>query len=193
MGDLVLPVLMFLAFMTVVATVVLLIGCANIAGLLIGRAAARQREVAVRLALGAGRGRLIRQLLTESLVLALMGGAGGVLLAIWLTGAVNVVLARMPIPMAFDLHLDQRIALYALALSAVTAVVFGLAPARRAARFELVSSLKEGANATPGRQRLRRMLVVGQVAACSALLVWSGLFSRSLGNITDVDPGFDPD
>jgi predicted permease len=193
MGDLVIPVFLFLGFMTVVATAVLLIGCANIAGLLIGRAAARQREVAVRLALGAGRGRLIRQLLTESLVLALMGGVGGVLLAIWLTGAVNVVLARTPIPMAFDLHLDQRIALYALALSAVTAVVFGLAPARRAARFDLVSSLKEGANATPGRQRLRRMLVVGQVAACSALLVWSGLFSRSLGNITDVDPGFDPD
>jgi len=94
--------------------------------------------------------------------------------------------------MAFDLQIDRRVLLYALGLSLLAAVVFGLAPARRAARFELVSSLKDGIGGSVVRQRLRRGLVVGQIAASSALLVWSGLFARSLGKITDVNPGFDP-
>jgi predicted permease len=192
MSDFVIPVFAFLAFMIAVASLVLLIGCANIAGLLLGRAAVRQREVAIRLALGAARARLVRQLLTESLLLALLGGTAGIVLALWLTGAINIVTARLPIPMAFDLHLDYRVALYALALSTIAALICGLAPARRAARFDVVSSLKETSATSPVRQRLRRALVLGQVAACSALLVWSGLFSRSLGNIAAIDPGFDP-
>jgi predicted permease len=192
MGDLVIPVFVFLAFMIAVAGVVLLIGCANIAGLLLGRAAARQREVAIRLALGSARGRLVRQLLTESLLLALLGGAAGVVLSIWLTRTLGAAMARLPVPMAFDLQVDYRITLYALTLSGVAAMVCGLAPARRAARFDVVSSLKETSSASPVRQRLRRALVLGQVAACSALLVWTGLFARSLGNIARIDPGFDP-
>jgi predicted permease len=192
MGSVILPVLFFLVFMTGMAGVVLLIACANIAGVLIGRAAARRREIAVRLALGAGRGRLVRQLVTESLLLALIGGGLGVLLALWLLGGVNAAVAQMPVPMAFDLRLDRRVLLYALGLSTLAALVFGLAPARRAARQDVVSSLKTGVGGSVARQRLRRGLVVGQIAACSALLVWSGLFARSLGRINDVDPGFDP-
>jgi predicted permease len=192
MSNFVVPLLLFLALMTAMAGVVLLIACANIAGLLIGRATARRREIAVRLALGAGRGRLVRQLLTESLVLALIGGGLGVLVAAWLLGGINTGLAPLPIPMAFDLQIDRRVLLYALGLSSLAALVFGLAPARRAARFDVVSSLKDGTNGSIGRQRLRRGLVVSQIAACSALLVWSGLFARSLGRIADVDPGFDP-
>jgi predicted permease len=192
MSNFVLPLLLFLALMTAMAGVVLLIACANIAGLLINRATARRREIAVRLALGANRGRLVRQLLTESLVLAFIGGGLGVLVAVWLLGGVNGVVAQLPIPMAFDLQIDRRVLLYALGSSSLAAVVFGLAPARRAARFDVVSSLKHGTNGSVVRQRLRRGLVVSQIAACSALLVWSGLFARSLGRVADVDPGFDP-
>ena len=192
MADLILPLLLFLALMTVMAGVVLLIACANVAGLLIGRAISRRREIAMRLALGAHRGRLVRQLLTESLVLALVSGASGVLLAIWLLAGVNAAVSRLPVPLAFDLQIDRVVLLYALGLSALTAVVFGLAPARRAARFDLVSSLKDGSGGSVVRQRLRRGLVIGQIAACSALLVWSGLFARSLGKISTVEPGFDP-
>jgi predicted permease len=193
MADLILPVLGFVTLMAIVAGFVLLIGCANIGGLLIGRAAARRKEIAVRLALGAGRGRLVRQLLTESLMLAMIGGAAGVLLAIWLTSGVNPLLSRLPIPMEFDLRLDRSVLGYALGLSTLTALLFGLAPARRAARFEVVSALKDEAGASAVRQRLRRGLVIGQVAVCSMLLVWSGLFLRSLAHIGDIDPGFDPE
>ena len=192
MADLILPVLLFLALLVLMAGTVLLLACANVAGLLIGGATARRREIAMRLALGANRGRLVRQLLSESLVLALIGGGVGVVFAVWLLGGVNAVVSRLPVPMAFDLHIDRVVLLYALGLSALAAVVFGLAPARRAARFDLVSSLKDGTGGSAVRQRLRRGLVVGQIAACSALLVWSGLFARSLGKISDVDPGFDP-
>jgi predicted permease len=192
MGDLIIPVLLFLALMTAMAGAVLLIACANIAGLLIGRAAARRREIALRLAVGAGRGRLVRQLLTESLVLAVAGAGLGVVLAAWLLTGVNAVVAQLPVPMAFDLEIDVRVLLYTLAMASLAAVVFGLAPARQAARFDLISSLKEGIGKSVVPQSFRRRLVVAQIAACSALLVWSGLFARSLGRINDVDPGFDP-
>jgi predicted permease len=192
MADLILPVLAFLTVTSLMAVLVLLIGCANIGGLLLGRAAARRKEIALRLALGAGRGRLVRQLLTESFVLAIAGGAAGVLLTYWLTALVNPLLSGLPVPMAFDLRIDRRVLAYALAISAIAALVFGLAPARRAARFDLISSLKDEAAGSAVRQRLRRGLVVGQVAVCTMLLIWSGLFLRSLGNIGTIDPGFDP-
>jgi predicted permease len=192
MGNVIVPVLLFLALMAGMAGVVLLIACANIAGVLIGRAAARRREIAVRLALGAGRGRLIRQLVTESLILALLGGGLGVVLAIWLLGGVNAAVATLPIPMAFDLRLDRWVLAYAVGVSTLAALVFGLAPARRAARQDVVSALKHGVGGSVARQRLRRGLVIAQIGACSALLVWSGLFARSLGRIGNVDPGFDP-
>jgi predicted permease len=190
MAGLLLPILAFLALLSVVSLLVLVIGCANIAGLLLGRAAARRREIAVRLALGAARGRLVRQLLTESLLLSLLGGAAGVLFAMVLAGGLNALAGRLPISVELDLALDRRVLLYAIGLSTCTCLLFGLAPARRAARFDVVSSLKDEAGST-ARQRLRRALIVGQVAVCSLLLVWSGLFARSLGHVNQIDPGFD--
>src|SRR4029453_10290107 len=120
-------------------------------------------------------------------------GGAGVLLAIWLTSGVNPLLSRLPVPMEFDLGIDRRVLMYALVVSTLATFVFGLAPARRAARFDLISSLKDEASGSAVRQRLRRGLVVGQVAVCTVLLIWSGLFLRSLSHIGSIDPGFDPD
>ena len=192
MASLLLPVFAFLALLIMLSGFVLLIGCANIAGLLIGRAAARQREIAMRLALGAGRRRLVRQLLTESLLLAVLGGAAGVLLAIWFVGSAGAIGPRLPIPIDLDLRIDRRVLAYALGLSTFTSLLFGLAPAWSAARFDLVSSLKDDSAGSTARQRLRRVMIVGQVAICTALLVWSGLFLRSLRHVGDINPGFDP-
>jgi predicted permease len=185
------PVFLFVGLLTVIAGLVLLIGCANIAGLLLGRAAARRREIAVRLALGAGRGRLVRQLLTESLVLALAGGAAGVCLALWTAGALNAMVAQLPLPMEFDLSLDWRVLAYAFGVSLGTILVFGLVPARRAARLALVPALKDDDAGALPRQRVRQVLVIGQVAVCSILLLWGILFARSLANVSGVAPGFE--
>ncbi len=190
-GGALVPVFGFVGLMGLTAGFVLLIGCANIAGLLLSRGASRRREIAVRLALGAGRERLVRQLLTESLVLALAGGALGIVLAAWLAGSVNGLLDGLPFSLEFDLSLDYRIVAYAIGLSLVTAVIFGLSPARRAARIDLVPSLRDEAT-SPGRHRLQSAILVAQVAICSLLLVWGGLFARSLVEARQVDPGFDP-
>jgi predicted permease len=189
------PLFAFVGLMTIVAGLVLLVGCANIAGLLLGRGAARRREIGVRLALGAGRGRLIRQLLTESLLLALVGGIVGGVLALWLGGSINLLVSRLPVPIEFDLTLDRRMFVYTLALSLLTAVLCGLAPARSATRMTVVPALKLAVgehDTRPERQRLRHWLVVGQVALSCALLLWAGLFARSLSNAHQVDLGFDP-
>lgn len=192
MSSFLLPLFAFLGLLTVVSGFVLVIGCSNIAGLLIGRGVMRQREIAVRLALGSSRGRLLRQLLTESLVLAVMGGLAGLALAAGFVAMIRIGVTRLPYPLALDLALDVRVLGYVLALSTATSLFFGLWPARSALRVELVSSLKTEASGSRERQRLRRLMVTIQVAACSALVVWSVLFLRSLGNIHSVDPGFDP-
>lgn len=184
-----LPVFAFVGLLWILAGLVLAIGCANLAGLLLGRGVARCREIAVRLALGSGRGRLVRQLLTESLVLAMAGGAAGLMLANWLSGLLNVAAARLPFPVEFDLALDPRVLVYTIGLSMATAVVFGLVPARRASRIDLVPALKDETGGR--RQRLRSALVIGQIAMCSLLLAWAGLFARSLQRAVAVDPGFD--
>jgi predicted permease len=191
MASLLLPVFAFLALLTVVSAFVLVIGCSNIAGLLIGRAAMRQREIALRLSLGSSRGRLLRQLLTESLVLAAAGGAAGLLLAVALVRTLSVGVARLPAPLDLQFALDHRVLAYVLTLSTATAVFFGLLPARSALRVDLVSSLKAESTGSPERQRLRRLMVTAQVAVCSALVVWSVLFLRSLGKIHAIEPGFD--
>jgi len=185
------PLFAFVGVMTIVAGLVLLVGCANIAGLLLGRGAARRREIGVRLALGASRGRLIRQLLTESLVLALLGGAAGTVLAVWLTGTFGALLSNLPAPVDLDLALDRRMLVYALLLSAVTAVLCGLAPARRATRLALIPALKDD-DQTPQRQRLRAWLIAGQVGLSFALILWGGLFARSMSQAQHLDVGFDP-
>jgi predicted permease len=171
---------------------VLLIACANVAGMLLGRASARRQEIAIRRALGAGRGRVIRQLLTESMLLASIGGLAGGLLAHWLSGGITAASSWLPIAQDLDLRMDLRILVYATAVTALTAVLFGLAPAQRAAGFDVVASLKDDNGGSIGRQRMRRILVGAQVAMSTALLLWSGLFGRSLGRMQHVDPGFDP-
>jgi len=187
---LILPLLAFLSLLTIVSGFVLLIACANLAGLLLGRAEARRREIAVRLALGASRARLIRQLLTESLLLAGLGAAVGLALAAWLSRVLTVLVARLPFPLEVDVSVDRRVLLYTALLAVVTTLLFGLTPARRSTRVALVPALKDQSSA--GRHRLRRALLIGQVAITTILLIWSGLFLRSLSHAAGVDPGFDP-
>jgi hypothetical protein len=188
----ILPVLAFLGLMSVVSGVVLLAGCANLAGLLSGRVASRQQELSIRVALGARRSRIVRQLLTESLILAFIGGAVGLLLASWLAALANVVAQQMSLPIELNVRPDARIAVYGIVLTAVTAMLFGSAPALRATSADVAPFLKQQAGSLAHKQRLRRMLVAGQVAISSVLLVWSGLFVRSLGQIDRIERGFDP-
>ena len=171
---------------------VLLIASVNVASLMLIRADARQREMAVRTALGAGRGRIVRQLLVESGLLAMLGGAGGVLLAVWATEAL-VRLNPPGLPRPDAIGVDARVLGFALGVSLLTALIFGLVPALHASRAELGSTLRESARtATAGaaRQRLRTLLVAGEVALAVVLLVGAGLLVRSFVALRQVDPGF---
>jgi predicted permease len=180
--------------MTVVG-LMLLICCANVANLLLARAAGRQREVAIRLALGAGRGRLVRQLLTESVLLAGLGALVGVLLATWTTGLLMAFKPPLPVPVALDLSIDRGVLLFTAAVAGLAGLIFGVTPARAAARLDLVSALRRGARESAPRRRrpaLRSVLVVSQVAMCVILLALAGLMLRSLRAAQAVDLGFDP-
>jgi putative ABC transport system permease protein len=168
---------------------VLLIACANVAGLLIARGAGRRRELAVRTALGAGRGRLMRQLLTESIVLALAGGAIGILVATWTLQAL-IALAPENLPRLADVTLDWRIALFALAATVTVGILFGLTPALQFSRPELNADLKDGGRAGTSRTGMRNVLVVAQVALALVLLIGAGLMLTSLARLRSVDPGF---
>lgn len=174
------------------AILLLFTACANVANLLLARASARQKEIATRLAIGAGRFRLIRQLLTESLVLALLGGAAGYALAH--TGALLLSRLRLPVSMPVDLtvSLDYRVLVFCVLLSTVTSVIFGLVPALRATSPNLTSAIGGGQRSSGHGRRfgLRQILVVSQVAICTVLLTASGLFLRSLVAAGRIDPGF---
>jgi putative ABC transport system permease protein len=174
---------------------VLLIACANLANLLLARATARSREISIRAALGAGRARLVRQLLTESVVLAVFGGILGVLLARWGLDAL-LALAPTSLPRITEIHLDFRVLLFSLALSVVTGLLFGIAPALLAARTDVNEALKQGTRgSTEGgaRGRLRSALVVIEVTFALVLLGGAGLLARSFMQLTHVDPGFVPE
>ncbi len=173
---------------------VLLIACANVANLLLTRATARQKEIAIRLALGAGRGRLVRQTLTESVVLALLGGAAGLVLSIWLGDLLMSVLPWDNVTRAISTAPDLRVAAFTALLSLVTAVVFGIAPALQGSKPELNRTLREEAGSLAGsthHARFRKGLVVAQVALSMLLIAGAGLFARSLYNLKNLDTGFD--
>ena len=179
---------------------VLLIACANVANLLLSRSGARQKEIAVRLSVGAGRGRLIRQLLTESVLLALPGGLFGGMAAGWLLKPLfYMLLSHLPSdvpPLTLDLNPDLTVLAYTLALTLLTGIVFGLAPALQASRPDLVMALKAegGASGTHGsRGWLRSALVVAQVSVCLVLLITAGLLARGLQAAQTIEPGFRTD
>lgn len=172
---------------------VLLIGCANLANLTLSRGAAREREVAVRSALGAGRQRLVRQFLTENVLLSLAGGLLGLGVGYATLAALKAALPPYSLPREVNVTMDGRVLLFALAISALTGILFGLAPALGATRTNLVVSLKEGARGTIGgtRHRLRGALVVAEVALAFVLLTGAGLLIRSFFQMQQADTGFD--
>lgn len=173
------------------AALVLLLACVNVANILLVRATIREREMAIRAALGAARIRLIRQLLTESILLALMGGAVGILLGKWGSSALGSVHLQTDLPVRFDFHFDWRVFVYAFSFAVLTGVVVGLVPAIRASRGNLSSILHEGGRGVVGgKNRLRSALVVAQVGGSLALLIIAGLFTRSLGKAQQTNLGF---
>jgi predicted permease len=177
---------------------VLLIACANVANLLLSRAVARQQEIAVRSALGASRGRIIRQLLTESLLLSLTGGLLGVILSVWTVKWIHI-LGTKSIPRLADVGIDGRVLLFTALLSVLSGILFGLAPALRVSRLDLNTTLKDasrgsaGTSAVWGRgHNIRRLLVVSELALSVVLLIAAGLLIRSFARLQNVAPGFNP-
>jgi predicted permease len=177
--------------------IVLLIACANVAGLTLARSSARQKEIAVRLALGAGRARIVRQLLTESILLSAIGGALGIFFAYWGVHSLMVFISSSGLQrLGFEVHPDARILAFTIAVSVLTALFFGLAPALLATRVDLVPSLKDGrlssaSHAVRRRFSLGNALVVAQVSLSIVILVGAGLVVRTLANLRSIDPGFD--
>jgi macrolide transport system ATP-binding/permease protein len=183
------------ALLVAVVNLVLLIACINLAGMLLARAVVRRREMAIRLAMGAGRWRLVRQLITESVLLSVFAGAAGIVLTAWL---LNLLLASVPalpegVRLAIDLQLDWRVLAYAIGFSVVTGLVFGLAPALEGSRTDVSSVLKDDSGPVTGgyrRSRIRAGLVVTQVALSLVLLIGAGLVLRSLEKVRPTRLGF---
>jgi predicted permease len=173
---------------------VLLMACVNVASLLLARSGARQQEVAIRAAIGAGRGRLVRQLLTESVVLALAGGVVGMGVAIFGTRLL-LALSQGQLPRAFDVTIDGTVLLFSLGVSLLTGLLFGVVPALRITAPALQQTLRQGARGLAGgaSQRLRNGLVMGEIALAVVLVVGAGLMTRSFMRLLDVDPGFRPE
>jgi putative ABC transport system permease protein len=175
--------------------VVLLIACANVANLLLARSSARQKEIAIRTALGASRGRVVRQLLTEALLLSITAAVTGTLLSFWGINAM-LSLSGTNLPRAYEIGVDLRVLGFTVAIALVTSVIFGLTPALQASKINLSESLKEGARALSSGQRsnhVRNLLVISEVALSLVLLIGAGLMIKSLARLLKVDPGFKPD
>ena len=174
---------------------VLLIACANVANLLFARSVVRQREIAIRTALGASRGRLVRQLLTESVVLSITGGIVGVFLGVWGLSAI-LAIGENSIPRVKEIKLDQWVLGFSLLVSVVTGLLFGLLPALQASKPDLNDTLKEGSRSSSGSirsNRTRSLFVIGEVAVCLVLLIGAGLMIKSFARLLNVSPGFNPE
>jgi predicted permease len=186
-----------LRILMIIVGLVLLIACANVANLLLSRASARQREIAIRLALGGGRRRLVQQMLVESLLLAAISGAIGLLIASWGKTALVAFFATQRVGFGLDLPLDRRVLAFTIGISLLTGILFGLMPALRATRLDPGDTLKQQARAASAgggtRQPLSQALIVLQVAASLLLLAGAGLFLRSLQNLRHIDLGFNPE
>jgi predicted permease len=183
----------FLALLMGLVSVVLVIACANVAGVLLARATARRREIAVRLAMGAGRARLIRQLLTETIMLFVLGGAAGLALASGLTSLLLRLLPASPVPIDLSIALDGRVVAFGVALSLAAALLSGLAPALHASKADVVAVLKHDVQGPADRLRLRSAFVVAQVAFSLLLVVVAGVLVSALGRMSARSQGFDAD
>ena len=181
----------FLSLLMSIVSVVLVIACANLAGVLLARGVVRRREIAVRAAIGAGRGRVVRQLLTETILLFALGGAAGLILARVMTSVLVSLLPAFDVPVNVSVPLDGRVVLFSLALSFVAAVLCGLAPALHASKADVVSTLKDDTQAPMDRLRLRNTFVVAQVAFSMLLVITAAILVRDVGRVTSVDRGFD--
>jgi predicted permease len=181
----------FIGLLMALVSIVLVIACANVAGVLLARATARRREIAVRVAIGAGRARLVRQLVTETLLLFAIGGAAGIVLARGMTSLLLAALPAFPVPVNLALPLDGRVLAFAACLSLAAALLSGIAPALHASRADVVSALKDESQGPSDRLRLRNAFVVAQVAFSILLIVAAGLLGRALGRVTAADQGFD--
>jgi predicted permease len=186
------PAAAFLSLLVGVTCVVLAIACANVAGVLLARGAARRREIAVRLAMGAGRGRLIRQLLTETAILFSVAGAAGLLLARILTSLLVRLVPALPVPVDLSMPLDARVAAFTAGLSLVAAILSGLVPARLASKADVVTALKADSQGFSDRMRLRSAFVLAQIAFSVLLVVAAGLLARAMLQTTVVDLGYEP-
>jgi len=182
----------FVGVLFALTGMVLAIACSNVAGMLLARAMARGREMATRLAVGAGRAHIVRQLLTETVVLFLLAAVASVALSWWMVAFLESFMPALPIPISVDLVVDARVLAFALGLSLLTALTFGLAPALRATRLDIATAL-HGQHSTPDRRRmrLRHVLVGAQVALALVLLVTTGLFLRALQSAAAADTGYD--
>jgi putative ABC transport system permease protein len=180
----------------VVVAFVLLIACANVANLVLARAAGRQKEIVVRLAIGAGRARLIRQLLTEGGLLAAVSGIAGLMVANWGSHLLSQVLSRGgPNPIPFDVDAQPNLVVlgYTMIVCVLTTIVFALVPAVRSTRVELTSALKQGRGVAGGGRWVGRLLVIGQLALAVPLLIAAGVFVRSLRHLETLDVGYSRD
>jgi predicted permease len=184
----------FLSLLLAFVLLVLVVACVNLAGLMLARATARRREIGIRLALGAARGRIVRQLVTEALLVFAVGGAAGVLFAVWWRGLLVALIPALPVPVLFDLPLDVRVLGFALALTLAAGLLTALVPALQATRPGLVHAIRDGMS--PGRPsslRGRNALVIAQVALSMLLVVAAGLMARAMEQAARIDPGFDPE
>ena len=182
----------FIGLLMGIVTLLLLIACVNLAGMMLARGASRSREIAVRVAIGAAPGRIAAQLLTETAVLFVMGGAAGLLLSQWLTMLLLSVLPQLPVPISIEISADWRVAAFTVLVSIVAAVLCGLAPAVQARRTSLVGSLKsDSLGGRTARLRLRSVFVVGQVTMSLVLVIAAGLFMRALEHAASTPTGFD--